>query len=141
MGVFPDPYLYIVLCLCNHVMLWIWFIWVQRKTACVRQDCSPGRKADMNAITCTRTRQCAVWCFLTGSVWGSCTCLVPPSCSLRGSCRSPFSCSRPERWPALSSKPGNTVVAALIQLTAGCYCEHVRLILIPECEKLLWTFW
>lgn len=31
MDFFPDPYLYIVLCLCSHVMLWIWFICVQRK--------------------------------------------------------------------------------------------------------------
>lgn len=45
-------------------------------TAGVRQDCSPGRKAQLSGlfvllnahITCTRTRRCAVWCFLTGSV-------------------------------------------------------------------------
>lgn len=35
-------------------------------------------------LTCTRTRRCAVWCFRTGSVSGSCTCLALPSCSLRG---------------------------------------------------------
>lgn len=60
-------------------------------------------------ITCTQTRRCAVWCCQSGSVWGSCTCPVRLSCSQRGWRRWPFSCSHPERWPTLSSKPGNTV--------------------------------
>lgn len=74
--------------------------------------------AILNAdITCIRTHRYAVWCFLTGSVWGSCTCLVLPSCSLRGSCHSLFSWSRPERWPTLSLEPRNTVITVLICLT------------------------
>lgn len=128
-GVFPDPYLYIVLCLCNHVVDLICL--GAEETACVRQDCSPGREAQLCGllfflsffasgcadITCTQTRQCAVWCFLTGSVSGSCTYLVPPSCSPHGSCRSPFSCSRHERWPTRSSTPGSRVGAV-------CYNTH-----------------
>lgn len=110
-------------------MLWIWFIWIQKKTAWVRQDCSSGRVAQLcgrshcwNAkITCIRTHRCAVWCFLTGSVGGSCTCLVLLSYSLRGSCRSPSSWSRPEQWPTLSSKPGSTVIAFLRHLTPRCH--------------------
>lgn len=57
-------------------------------------------------ITCIQTHRYAVWCCQTGSVWGSCTCLALPARSLRGGCHSPFSCSHPERWPTLSSKPG-----------------------------------
>lgn len=85
------------------------------ETAWMRQDCSPGKNGSsvwafelVNAdITCIQTHQCAVWCFLTGSVWGSCTCLVLPSCSLHGWRHSLFSWSRPEHWPTLSLKPGN----------------------------------
>lgn len=73
---------------------------------------SPGpcarRASARPAITCTQTRQCAVWCCQSGSVWGSCTCLVRLSCSRRGWRRWPFSCSRPGRWPTPSSEPGNT---------------------------------
>lgn len=116
------------------------------KTAWVRQDCSPGRKAQLygllvNAyITCIRTHQCAVWCFLTGSVWGSCTCLVRLACSLHGWCHSPFSCSHPERWPILSSKPRNTVITVLIHLTPLRYYEHMRLISISVCGKYFKNF-
>lgn len=62
-----------------------------------------------SGLTCTQTRRCAVWCCPSESVWGSCTCPVRLSCSQRGWRRWPFSCSHPERWPTLSSKPGNTV--------------------------------
>lgn len=81
----------------------------------MKQDNSPERPRPQllgppvrGRITCTRTRRCAVWCFLTGSVSGSCTCRGRPSCSLRGSCRSPSSWSRPERWRAPSLKPAHT---------------------------------
>lgn len=65
-------------------------------------------EAGLQSITCTQTRRCAVWCCRSGSVWGSCTCPVRLSCSRRGWRRWPSSCSRRERWPTLSSEPGNT---------------------------------
>ena len=85
--------------------------------------------ATVNAdITYIRTHRCAVWCFLTGSVWGSCTCLVLLSCSLRGWCHSLSSWSHPERWPTLSLKPGkhshhsiNTYLTTMLQWAYGTH--------------------
>lgn len=122
------PYLYIVAAhvqLC--VTLQIGFIWVQRKQlkrgrpAVQAEGPSGVGSACVSAsITCTQTRRCAVWCSRTGSVWGSCTCLVQLSCSRRGLCRSPSSCSRPGRWPTLSLEPGKAVKASHVKFGNNC---------------------
>lgn len=122
------PYLYIVAAhvqLC-HVADWI-FIWVQRKqlkrgrpAVQAEGPSGVGSECVSASITCTRTRRCAVWCSRTGSVWGSCTCLVQLSCSRRGLCRSPFSCSRPGRWPTLSLEPGKAVKSSHVKFGNNC---------------------
>lgn len=108
--------------MCNCVTLQIGFIWVQRKQLKRGRPAvqAEGPSGVSVSITCTRTRRYAVWCSRTGSVWASCTCLVQLSCSRRGLCRSPFSCSRPGRWPTLSLEPGKAVKSSHVKFGNNC---------------------